>query len=133
MSFSILVGLALDYDIFLISRLVRPHGLARSALLHTRGRARRSSSARWAGRIALRCAWRWRKQVRSAGESAWGRNSQLRAARAGFIITAAGVIMSVSFAGLLLPRAVVLNQVRVCVPAYLRACGDRASLFLHDS
>lgn len=70
MSFSILVGLALDYDIFLMSRVVefRRYG--------------------WSDRAAI-C---------------------LAIEKTGGIITAAGVIMAVSFAGLLFPNTMALNQ-----------------------
>ncbi len=70
MSFSILVGLALDYDIFLMSRVVeyRHHG--------------------WSDAAAVALA-----VDKTAG-----------------IITAAGLIMAISFAGLLIPKTVVLNQ-----------------------
>ena len=70
MSFSILVGLALDYDIFLMSRVVEFRKLG------------------WSDRASV-C---------------------LAIEKTGSIITAAGVIMSVSFAGLLLPKSTVLNQ-----------------------
>ncbi len=70
MSFSILVGLALDYDIFLMSRVMEFRKLG------------------WSDRAAI-C---------------------LAIEKTGSIITAAGVIMSVSFAGLLLPKSTVLNQ-----------------------
>ena len=70
MSFSILVGLALDYDIFLVSRLVE------------------FRKAGWSDRAAV-C---------------------LAVERTGGIITAAGLIMAVSFCGLLAPPLVVLNQ-----------------------
>lgn len=70
MSFSILVGLALDYDIFLMSRVVEYRRLG------------------WSDRAAM-C---------------------LAVEKTGGIITAAGVIMSISFAGLLLPKTTVLNQ-----------------------
>ena len=70
MAFSILVGLALDYDIFLISRFVEYRKLG------------------WSDRASI-C---------------------LAVEKTGGIITTAGVIMSVSFAGLLLPKATVLNQ-----------------------
>jgi len=70
MSFSILVGLALDYDILLISRLIEYRKLG------------------WSDRAAI-C---------------------LAIEKTGGIITTAGIIMSVSFAGLLLPKATVLNQ-----------------------
>ncbi len=70
MSFSILVGLALDYDIFLMSRVVEFRKLG------------------WSDRASI-C---------------------LSIEKTGSIITAAGVIMSVSFAGLLLPKSTVLNQ-----------------------
>lgn len=70
MSFSILVGLALDYDIFLMSRVVEYRMMG------------------WSDRAAV-C---------------------LAIEKTGSIITAAGVIMSVSFCGLLLPDTIVLNQ-----------------------
>ena len=70
MSFSILVGLALDYDIFLISRVVE---------------YRRKG---WSDRAAV-C---------------------LAVEQTGAIITTAGLIMCVSFAGLLIPATTVLNQ-----------------------
>jgi len=70
MSFSILVGLALDYDIFLVSRLVEFRKLG------------------WSDNAAM-C---------------------LAIEKTGGIITAAGVIMSISFAGLLLTKSTVLNQ-----------------------
>jgi uncharacterized membrane protein YdfJ with MMPL/SSD domain len=70
MAFSILVGLAMDYDIFLISRLVEFRKLG------------------WSDRASI-C---------------------LAVEKTGGIITTAGIIMSVSFAGLLLPKATVLNQ-----------------------
>ncbi len=70
MSFSILVGLALDYDIFLMSRVVefRKQG--------------------WSDRAAM-C---------------------LAIEKTGSIITSAGLIMCVSFAGLLLTNTLVLQQ-----------------------
>jgi uncharacterized membrane protein YdfJ with MMPL/SSD domain len=70
MSFSILVGLALDYDIFLMSRVVEYRLMG------------------WSDRAAV-C---------------------LAIEKTGSIITAAGIIMSVSFCGLLLPDTIVLNQ-----------------------
>jgi uncharacterized membrane protein YdfJ with MMPL/SSD domain len=70
MSFSILIGLALDYDIFLMSRMVEFRKMG------------------WSDRAAI-C---------------------LAVEKSGSIITAAGVIMSVSFAGLLIPKTTVLNQ-----------------------
>jgi len=70
MSFSILVGLALDYDIFLMSRMVEYRKMG------------------WSDRASI-C---------------------LAIQKTGGIITAAGVIMSVSFAGLLIPKSTVLNQ-----------------------
>jgi len=70
MSFSILVGLALDYDIFLMSRVVEFRRMG------------------WSDRAAV-C---------------------LAIEKTGSIITAAGLIMSISFAGLLIPKAIVLNQ-----------------------
>jgi hypothetical protein len=70
MSFSILVGLALDYDIFLMSRVCE----------------------------FRRLGWSDRASVCLAVEKTAG------------IITAAGTIMSISFAGLLLPKTIVLNQ-----------------------
>jgi RND superfamily putative drug exporter len=70
MSFSILVGLALDYDIFLMSRVLE---------------FRREG---WSDRAAI-C---------------------LAIEKTGGIITAAGVIMAVSFAGLLFPDTMALNQ-----------------------
>ena len=70
MSFSILVGLALDYDIFLMSRVVE---------------FRREG---WSDQASI----------------------SLAIEKTGTIITAAGVIMSISFAGLLLPKSTVLNQ-----------------------
>lgn len=70
MSFSILVGLALDYDIFLMSRVVE----------------------------FRRLGWSDRASVCLAIEKTAG------------IITAAGCIMSISFAGLLIPKTLVLNQ-----------------------
>lgn len=70
MSFSILIGLALDYDILLISRMIEFRKLG------------------WSDRASI-C---------------------LAVDKTGNIITAAGLIMSVSFAGLLLPDATVLNQ-----------------------
>lgn len=70
MSFSILVGLALDYDIFLMSRMVEFRKMG------------------WSDRASV-C---------------------LAIQKTGGIITAAGVIMSVSFAGLLIPKSTVLNQ-----------------------
>ena len=75
MSFSILVGLALDYDIFLMSRVVEFRRMG------------------WSDPAAI-C---------------------LAIEKTGGIITAAGLIMSISFAGLLLPKSIVLNQVCVCV------------------
>lgn len=70
MSFSILIGLALDYDIFLMSRMV---------------------------------------EFRRMG---WSENMStcLAVEKTGYIITTAGLIMSVSFAGLLIPKPIVLNQ-----------------------
>ncbi len=70
MSFSILTGLALDYDIFLMQRVVE---------FRQRGWSDRASVA-------------------------------LGVEKSGGIITAAGLIMAVSFAGLLVPPTVVLNQ-----------------------
>ena len=70
MSFSILVGLALDYDILLISRLIEYRKLG------------------WSDHASI----------------------SLAIEKTGSIITTAGIIMSVSFAGLLLPKATVLNQ-----------------------
>jgi len=70
MSFSILVGLALDYDIFLSSRTQEFRELG------------------WSDRAAV-C---------------------LAVEKTGSVITAAGLIMSVSFLGLLIPKTVVLNQ-----------------------
>lgn len=70
MSFSILVGLALDYDIFLVSRLIEFRKMG------------------WSDRAAM-C---------------------LAIEKTGGIITAAGLIMSISFAGLLIPESTVLNQ-----------------------
>jgi hypothetical protein len=70
MSFSILTGLALDYDIFLMSRIV---------------------------------------ELRKQG---WSDTASVTLAieKTGPIITTAGVIMAISFAGLLLPKSTVLNQ-----------------------
>jgi MMPL family len=70
MSFSILVGLALDYNIFLISRIVE-----------------------------------FRKKGWSDAAS-----TCLAVGKTGSIITTAGLIMCVSFAGLLIPPTTVLNQ-----------------------
>jgi hypothetical protein len=70
MSFSILTGLALDYDIFLISRVVE---------MRNKG---------WSDHAAV----------------------ILAIEKTGPIITTAGVIMAISFAGLLLPKSTVLNQ-----------------------
>ena len=70
MSFSILVGLAMDYDIFLISRV------------------REFRELGWSDRAAA-C---------------------LAVEKTGGVITAAGLIMCVSFMGLLIPKTVVLNQ-----------------------
>lgn len=70
MSFSILVGLALDYDIFLMARVVEYRRLG------------------WSDRAAV-C---------------------LAIEKTASIITSAGTIMSISFAGLLIPKTVVLNQ-----------------------
>ena len=70
MSFSILTGLALDYDIFIVSRVIE------------------FRRAGWSDRAAV-C---------------------LAVERTGGIITTAGLIMAVSFAGLLVPKTVVLNQ-----------------------
>ena len=70
MAFSVLVGLALDYDIFLMTRVVEYRKLG------------------WSDRAAI-C---------------------LAVEKTGNIITAAGLIMSISFAGLLIPQTVVLNQ-----------------------
>jgi len=70
MSFSILVGLALDYDIFLMSRVVEFRRMG------------------WSDRAAICLAIE-----KTAG-----------------VITAAGTIMSISFAGLLIPKTIVLNQ-----------------------
>lgn len=70
MSFSILVGLAMDYDIFLLSR-VREFRLL---------------------------GWSDRASVCLAVDATGG------------VITAAGLIMCVSFCGLLIPKTVVLNQ-----------------------
>ena len=70
MAFSVLVGLALDYDIFLMARVVEFRKLG------------------WSDRAAI-C---------------------LAVEKTGNIITAAGLIMSISFAGLLIPQTVVLNQ-----------------------
>ena len=70
MSFSILTGLALDYDILLLSRVVEYRRVG------------------WSDRAAV-C---------------------LAVERTGGIITAAGLIMAVAFAGLLIPKTVVLNQ-----------------------
>ena len=69
-SFSILVGLALDYDVFLLSRTLE---------FREKG---------WSDRASV-C---------------------LAVEKTGGIITTAGLIMSVSFMGLLIPRTVVLNQ-----------------------
>ncbi len=74
MSFSILVGLALDYDIFLVARMVEFRKLG------------------WSDRAAV----------------------SLAIEKTGSIISIAGLIMVVSFAGLLIPKTIVLNQ---CVPA----------------
>ena len=70
MAFSVLVGLALDYDVFLMTRVVefRKEG--------------------WSDRASM-C---------------------LAVEKTGNIITCAGLIMSISFAGLLIPQTVVLNQ-----------------------
>jgi len=70
MAFSILVGLALDYDIFLMSRVVEFRMLG------------------WSDRASV-C---------------------LAVDKSGYIISAAGLIMSVSFAGLLMPDTTCLNQ-----------------------
>lgn len=70
MSFSILVGFALDYDIFLIVRFIEFRRLG------------------WSDRAAI-C---------------------LAIEKTGGIITTAGLIMMVSFAGLLIPKTIVLNQ-----------------------
>lgn len=70
MSFSILVGLAMDYDIFLVSRM------------------REFRQLGWSDRASI-C---------------------LAVDRTGGVITAAGLIMCVSFCGLLIPKTVVLNQ-----------------------
>ena len=70
MSCSILVGLALDYDIFLMSRVVE---------FRRRG---------WSDRTSV-C---------------------LAVEKTGGVISAAGLIMAVSFAGLLIPPTTVLNQ-----------------------
>ena len=70
MSFSILVGLALDYDIFLVARMVEFRKLG------------------WSDRAAV----------------------SLAIEKTGGIISIAGLIMVVSFAGLLIPKTVVLNQ-----------------------
>ena len=70
MAFSVLVGLALDYDIFLMTRVVE-----------------------------------YRKQGWSDRASVC-----LAVEKTGNIITCAGLIMSISFAGLLIPQTVVLNQ-----------------------
>jgi RND superfamily putative drug exporter len=70
MSFSILVGLALDYDIFLMSRVVEFRHLG------------------WSDAASVSLA-----VDKTAG-----------------IITSAGLIMAISFAGLLIPKTVVLNQ-----------------------
>ena len=70
MSFSILVGLALDYDIFLVSRMMEFRALG------------------WSDRASV-C---------------------LSVEKTGGVITTAGLIMSVSFMGLLIPKTVVLNQ-----------------------
>lgn len=70
MSFSILVGLALDYDIFLMTRMMEFRRLG------------------WSDRASI-C---------------------LAIQKTGYIITTAGLIMSISFAGLLIPPTIVLNQ-----------------------
>jgi uncharacterized membrane protein YdfJ with MMPL/SSD domain len=70
MAFSILVGLALDYDIFLISRVIEYRLLG------------------WSDRAAVCLAME----------------------KTSRIISTAGIIMSVSFAGLLVPDSLVLNQ-----------------------
>ena len=70
LSFSVLVGLALDYDIFLMSRV---------ADFRARG---------WSDRAAM-C---------------------LAVEKTGGIITTAGLIMIVSFVGMLIPQTIVLNQ-----------------------
>ena len=70
MAFSILCGLALDYDIFLLTRV------------------REFRQLGWSDRAAM-C---------------------LAVEKTGGVITVAGVIMCVSFIGLLIPRTVVLNQ-----------------------
>ena len=70
LSFSVLVGLALDYDILLI---------ARTADFRTRG---------WSDRVAM-C---------------------LAVEQTGSVITTAGLIMIVSFVGMLIPQTIVLNQ-----------------------
>ena len=82
MSFSILVGLALDYDIFLVARVVE----------------------------FRRLGWSDRASVCLAVEKTGG------------IISVAGLIMVVSFAGLLIPKTVVLNQC-VVVACVWRVCG----------
>ncbi len=105
MSFSILIGLALDYDIFLMSRMVEFRKLG------------------WSDRAAI-C---------------------LSIQKTGFIITTAGLIMSVSFAGLLIPKTIVLNQYgfalflgvlfdtfiirTTVVPAVIAAFGTRSDVF----
>jgi uncharacterized membrane protein YdfJ with MMPL/SSD domain len=70
MSFSILVGLAMDYDIFIVSR------------------AQEFRLLGWGDRAAV-C---------------------LATEKTGNVITAAGLIMGISFLGLLIPKTVVLNQ-----------------------
>jgi len=70
MSFSILVGLALDYDVFLLGRIVEYRMMG------------------WSDRAAA-C---------------------LAVQKTGSVITAAGLIMAVSFLGLMIPKTVVLNQ-----------------------
>ena len=105
MSFSILVGLALDYDIFLMTRMVEFRRLG------------------WSDRASI-C---------------------LAIQKTGYIISTAGLIMSISFAGLLIPPTIVLNQygfalflgvaidtfiVRtVLMPAVVAASGSHTNVF----
>ena len=70
MAFSILVGLALDYDIFLINRMIQYREMG------------------WSDRASACLAIE-----KTAG-----------------IINAAGLIMMIAFAGMLIPKTVVLNQ-----------------------
>jgi RND superfamily putative drug exporter len=70
MTFSILVGLALDYDILIMTRVVEMRKIG------------------WSDHAAV-C---------------------LAIDKTGGIITSAGLIMAISFAGLLIPKTTVLNQ-----------------------